>query len=567
MLNRLSIARKLQLGFGALVALLATIIWGCFALFLTLVDFAGENYRTYERQIETQQLMTTVLSMELIVRGYALSPDETLKEPLAKLRADFPRYHSALARLMEQRAPGPRHERFASQEARVAAVLTQYQQEFLPHLEHLMKLREDVNARRVPLEQLTAYVKTRKAGAILLSLNEKLEQIRLEEQALRGERDMVAVARVALLQRLLVLGGIAGPLLALVLAWVLARSILRPLREAVALTRRLAAGDLSTRIEVHGDDEPSHMLLSLREMVQRFASVLGEVRAAVGSLSSASGQVASAAQALSQGTSTQAASVEETTTSLQQLGTAISQNADTSRQLERMAVQGAADAEESGHAVKATVEAMGNIAERISIIEEIAYQTNLLALNAAVEAARAGEHGRGFAVVAAEVRKLAERSQKAAKEIGGLASRSVKVAERSGQLLSELVPSIRKTAELVQQVASVSREQAGGVGQMGRAMVQVDQVTQRNASAAEELSSTSEELAAQASSLQLMMAFFHVSGQPAPAAPPPAWPPRSFVPAQGLLAVAQALPPAQHADFPGVPERAVAGPDVDFKRF
>jgi methyl-accepting chemotaxis protein len=277
--------------------------------------------------------------------------------------------------------------------------------------------------------------------------------------------------------------------------------------------------------------------------------------------------VASAAQALSQGTSTQAASVEETTTSLRQLATSVTQNADTSRQLERMAVQGAADAAESGHAVKETVEAMGNIAERISIIEEIAYQTNLLALNAAVEAARAGEHGRGFAVVAAEVRKLAERSQKAAKEIGGLAARSVKVAERSGQLLAELVPSIRMTAELVQQVASVSREQAGGVGQMGRAMVQVDEVTQRNASAAEELSSTSEELAAQAGSLQLMMAFFQVSEPAPPLAPQPAQPVYPFAPAQGLRAVAQALPPAPLPNFPAVPERALAGPDVDFKRF
>jgi methyl-accepting chemotaxis protein len=567
MLNRLSIARKLQLGFGALVALLTTLTWGCFALFLSLVAFAGENYRTYERQLETQRLMTDLLGMELIVRGYAVSSDGTLKEPLAKLRTEFPQHHRALVKLMEQRMVA-QGESSASQEERVDGVLTQYQQEFVPHLEHLMKLREDVDAGRVPLEQLTAYVKTRKAGAILLSLNAKLEEIRQEEVALRKQRDTVAIARVGLLQKLLVLGGIVGPLLALVLAWVLARSILRPLREAVQLTQRLAAGELSTHIEVHGEDEPSHMLRSLREMVQRFAGVLGEVRAAVGSLSSASGQVASAAQALSQGTSTQAASVEETTTSLQQLGTAISQNADTSRQLERMAVQGAADAEESGHAVKETVEAMGNIAERISIIEEIAYQTNLLALNAAVEAARAGEHGRGFAVVAAEVRKLAERSQKAAKEIGGLAKRSVKVAERSGQLLSELVPSIRKTAEMVQQVASVSREQAGGVGQMGRAMVQVDQVTQRNASAAEELSSTSEELAAQANSLQLMMAFFQVNEPRAPPAPfPPPRLVRAFAPAEGLRAVAQGLPPAQHADFPSVPERAVSGSDVDFKRF
>jgi methyl-accepting chemotaxis protein len=153
---------------------------------------------------------------------------------------------------------------------------------------------------------------------------------------------------------------------------------------------------------------------------------------------------------------------------------------------------------------------MKSIAEKISIIEEIAYQTNLLALNAAIEAARAGEHGRGFAVVATEVRKLAERAQKAAKEIGELAGTSVKVAEKSGVLIAELVPAIRKTADLVQEVAAASQEQSAGVSQVSKAMAQVDQVTQRNASAAEELSSTAEEMSSQAEALLQVIGFFIV---------------------------------------------------------
>jgi methyl-accepting chemotaxis protein len=222
--------------------------------------------------------------------------------------------------------------------------------------------------------------------------------------------------------------------------------------------------------------------------------------------------VSSTSQSLSQGTSEQAASVEETTSSLEQMNASITQNAENSRATEQMAVKGAKDAEESGRTVMQTVDAMKQIAEKVSIIEEIAYQTNLLALNAAIEAARAGEHGKGFAVVATEVRRLAERSQVAAKEISVLSRSSVAVAERSGTLLEELVPAIRKTADLVQEVAAASNEQSSGVAQINRAMSQVDQVTQRNASASEELASTAEEMASQAEALNELMGFFRING-------------------------------------------------------
>ncbi|HSN14493.1 MAG TPA: methyl-accepting chemotaxis protein [Anaeromyxobacteraceae bacterium] len=298
--------------------------------------------------------------------------------------------------------------------------------------------------------------------------------------------------------------------LAVIVALLVSASITRPLATAVTAAEKIARGDLRDTVDVTSTDEVGRLQAAMKGMVDKLAQVIGEVRAGSDALAGASAQVSATAQTLSQGTGEQAASVEETTSSLEEMSASITQNAENSRQTETMAKAGARDAEESGKAVTETVDAMKSIAEKISIIEEIAYQTNLLALNAAIEAARAGEHGKGFAVVATEVRKLAERSQKAAKEIGGLAGTSVRVAEKSGQLIVELVPAIRKTADLVQEVAAASAEQSSGVAQVSKAMGIVDQVTQRNASAAEELSSTAEEMSSQAESLQALMAFFSV---------------------------------------------------------
>jgi methyl-accepting chemotaxis protein len=297
------------------------------------------------------------------------------------------------------------------------------------------------------------------------------------------------------------------------------RGIVGPIRGAVDLAEAVAGGDLCVRVDVTGKDEVSQLLAALREMTTRLRETMGEVRSGAEALSSASAQVSATAQSLSQGTSEQAASVEETTAGLEEMSASITQNAENARQTELMATEGARDAEVSGAAVTQSIEAMTTIAGKISIIEDIAYQTNLLALNAAIEAARAGEQGRGFAVVATEVRKLAERSQLAATSVNELAGTSVATAKRSGERLAELVPAIRRTAELVQEVAAASREQASGVGQINKAMGQVDQVTQRNASAAEELASTAEELSSQAESLQRLVSFFRVDSEVRRAAP------------------------------------------------
>ncbi|OLP58471.1 chemotaxis protein [Xaviernesmea oryzae] len=280
------------------------------------------------------------------------------------------------------------------------------------------------------------------------------------------------------------------------------------LRETALLSDRIASGDLTVNVKPMSDkDMLGH---ALESMVERLRVVVADALAASDNVSSGSQELSSASEQVSQGATEQASSAEEASASMEEMAANIKQNADNAAQTEKIARQSAKDAEISGQAVNRAVGAMRTIAEKISIVQEIARQTDLLALNAAVEAARAGEHGKGFAVVASEVRKLAERSQAAAAEISALSGDTVQVATEAGDMLNRLVPDIRKTAELVSEISAACREQDIGASQINEAIQQLDKVTQQNAGASEEMSSTSEELAAQAEELQASISFFRV---------------------------------------------------------
>jgi len=298
--------------------------------------------------------------------------------------------------------------------------------------------------------------------------------------------------------------------LGMVFAYSITRSITRPIAQAVRVATQLADGDLAARVDDTSRDEMGQLLGAMNQMVVKLRGVVQRVSAAAASIAAGSEQMSTAAQQVAAGATEQSASTEQSTAAMEEIGASVQQNADNAQATDRLAAKAVADAQASGRAVIDTVSAMTDIADRISIVEEIARKTDLLALNAAVEAARAGEHGRGFAVVASEVRKLAERSATAAAEIRLLSRSGVVLARSTGDMLTRLLPDIRKTAELVQEVSVASREQTTGIGQTGQALRDLERVTQQNASAAEEMAATAGVLAEQAQQLQVAMAFFQL---------------------------------------------------------
>ncbi|MDH4263274.1 MAG: methyl-accepting chemotaxis protein [Spirochaetia bacterium] len=308
-----------------------------------------------------------------------------------------------------------------------------------------------------------------------------------------------------------VIVAIAGLIISIFLAWFIITSITNPINLVLSIFHNMAGGDLTNKIEVTTKDETGLLLQGLVEMQDKFSEIITSVIVNAGSLLSAAEQLSSTAQSMSQGSNEQAASVEETSASLEEMSASISQNAENAKLTNGIAEKTSNEAVEGGNAVTETVAAMRQIADKINMIEDIAYNTNLLALNAAIEAARAGEQGKGFAVVASEVRKLAERSQIAAQEISELAARSVNVADKAGQLLTSIVPNIKKTADLVEEITAASEQQATGVVQMNSAMSQLDKVTSSSASSAEELAATAEEVNSQAQGLRETMSYFKVN--------------------------------------------------------
>jgi methyl-accepting chemotaxis protein len=301
-------------------------------------------------------------------------------------------------------------------------------------------------------------------------------------------------------------------------AWIaiyISRKITEPLIKGIKFTQQMAKGDLTAVLQVNQKDEIGILAHNLQQMNDRIREIITYVANTSESLSAASLELSSSSQLVSQGASQQASSAEEVSAAIEEMAANIQQNKENAKQTEIIAIKAEKDIIHGSGRVINTVDAMREIANKISIIGDIAFQTNILALNAAVEAARAGEHGRGFGVVASEVGKLADRSKIAATEIDQLTKTSTHNAEEAGKLMNDIVPDIQKTSQLIQEISAANYEQSAGADQINMAIQQLNMVTQQNAATSEELSTNAVELSAQAEQLNEIISFFKLGNSEA----------------------------------------------------
>ena len=517
-LSSLSINARLIAAFSFVVAILVALIAVATLSQDRQAAAQQANIRTYDVIEHVSALSGSLINMETGARGFLLAGVESFLEPLNKGRQQFATHFASVSELVDD----PRVQQ-KLEELRAA------EQDWLTQaIEPAIALRREVTTGDATMSDVVALEREARGKKGMDAMRAILAAIEDIEQRLLEERAAAAAVAQAFATKVLIGGGAVAVILSIMLAIALARGIVNPLRQVLRATEDLRAGngDLTYRLPAM-DAEFGAIASSLNGFIDKLHDIVSSTKALSATMSSGALQIASGNDDLNQRTQQQAAALEETASSMEQMTTTVKQNADNARQANQLSGNARTHAEKGGQVVQRTVGAMEEInassrkiADIIGVIDEIAFQTNLLALNAAVEAARAGEQGRGFAVVASEVRSLAQRSASAAKEIKDLIKDSVEkvragseLVDESGRTLTDIMDAVKRVSDIVAEIAAASEEQAQGIDQVNNAVAQMDEMTQQNAALVEEASAASKALEQQGQDLVAEMNQFRTAEQ------------------------------------------------------